>query len=284
MTHLNATPSGPANAIRAVVINLTRHSDRWKWVENNFRNVGVVIHRIEAIDASAPTAAEQIDNITIPDSGLSRAEAACILSHREAWRALLDSEEEFLAVFEDDVHVSADMSQLLNSQLLHAGMDLIKLEVPIGKVSYTHKAVSPYMGRALHRLVSKAYGAAGYIVSRRCATYLLEITERCNAPVDVILFDDKSPIWQKFIALQVVPAACVQDFVLSARDGRIGLFSSAIEEQRQQVKEERRNIKRKKKKSVPLKKLRHYCSCVLQGAHPLRYKGHVPLDLGFPGR
>lgn len=278
------SPDTSATAIRAVVINLARHADRWEWVTANFRNANVAVERIDAVDAADPGTKALLEHITQSGSGLSPAEAACILSHRKAWQTLVDSGGDHLAIFEDDVHVSADMHQLLDRRLLRPGMDLIKLEIPSGKVSYAHRATAPFLGRRLHRLISKAYGAGGYIVSRRCALRLLELSERCSQPADVILFDDASPIWREFGALQVVPAACVQDIVLSARDRRAERFASAIEEQRRQAKPERDAIVRRKKKSVPLKKLRHYCLCVLHGAHPLRCKGHAPLDLGFPGR
>lgn len=284
MPPLDITASSPGNGIRAVAINLARHSDRWAWVANNFRNADVEITRIDAIDATDPGATAFIERVTLPGSGLSRAEAACILSHRKAWQTLVDSTDDYLAVFEDDVHVSADMRQLLDRRLLRPGMDLVKLEIPTGKVSYAHRASATLLGRKLHRLISKAYSAGGYIVSRRCALRLLDLSERCSQPVDVILFDDTSPIWSEFGVLQVVPAACVQDIVLSARNRRAGLFASAIEEQRQHAKTERKAIAKQKKKSVPLKKLRHYLSCVLRGAHPLRHKVHVALDLGFPGK
>lgn len=75
----------------------------------------------------------------IPGAGLSRAEAACILSHRKAGQLLIESNDDYLAIFEDDVHVAADLSSVLASLIFQTGMDLVKLEIPTGK-AHRHKA------------------------------------------------------------------------------------------------------------------------------------------------
>lgn len=269
----------PQAALRAVVINLARDLERWSWVESNFNNVGVSVERLEAIDAKVSNVQDLIASLTIPGSGLSQAEAACILSHRKAWQLLVDSGDDYLAIFEDDVHVAADMRELLDPRLLQRGVDLVKLEIPIGKASYRRKADAHFASRALHKLISKAFGSAGYILSRRCASRLLVLTEKCEEPVDVILFDDKSPIRQEFGVLQVVPAACIQDFLLAKRQNKNGVFASSIEADRNQTKSIRHARKRKARKSVPLRKLGQYLRSVLLGAHPLRHKDDVPLRL-----
>lgn len=268
--------------LRAVVINLPRHNERWEWVKKNFESADIQAEQLEAVDARDPSAQAQIDAITATESGLSRSEAACILSHRKAWQWLVDSSDDYIAIFEDDVLVSVDMRELLSRACLQEGMDLVKLEIPIGKTSYRHKSYAPYAGRKLHQLISRAYGAAGYIVSRHCAKRLLEISEKCEQPVDVILFDDGSPIWKEFGVFQVVPAACIQDFFFAQRRNQKELFSSSIEDDRSQAKTIRHAIKRKKRNSIPLKKLSRYIKRVLLGAHPLRSKLHVPLDLSSP--
>ncbi len=278
------TPQLPQtkSMLRAVVINLARHNDRWEWVKKNFSAAGIDVERLDAIDAKNPGAQSLIDAIVMPGAGLSKAEAACILSHRIAWQSLVESNDDYLAIFEDDVHVAADMRDLLDPTLLQTAMDLVKLEIPIGKASYRHKASAPFADRALHRLLSKACGSAGYIVSRHCAKRLLDITRACGEPVDIILFDEKSPIWQEFGVFQVVPAACIQDFLLAKRENKHGTFSSAIEEDRSTAKTVRHLRKRKERRSVPLGKLGKYLRAILLGAHPLHHKDRIPLELNAP--
>ncbi len=276
---MTSQPTQPKNILRTVVINLARHNDRWEWVKANFNAAGLNIERLEAFDAKDPAAQPQIDAVVMPGAGLSRAEAACILSHRKAWQWLIESNDDYIAVFEDDVHVAADMSSVLNTSNLQTGMDLVKLEIPTGKASYRHKASYPLADRALHRLLSKACGSAGYIVSRRCAKRLLELSEACDEPVDIILFDDKSPIWQEFGVFQTVPAACIQDFLLAKRKNERGTFASAIEDDRSNAKTARHIKTRKGRRSIPLGKLGKYLRAIIRGAHPLHHKGIVPLEL-----
>ena len=265
--------------LRAVVINLDRHSDRWEWVKKNFDDAGVVVERLTAVDAKDPGAQSLIDAILLPEAGLSGAEAACILSHRMAWQSLVESNDDYLAVFEDDVHIATDLRCLLDPALLQPGIDLVKLEVPSGKASYRYNASAAFAGRALHRLISKACGSGGYIVSRQCAKRLLDISRECDEPVDIILFDDRSPIWHEFGVFQVIPAACIQDSMLAKLKNEHELFSSAIEEDRETKKKKRHLGRRKIRKSVPFGKLGKYLRAVLQGAHPLHHKDTIPLEL-----
>lgn len=271
-------------SIPAVVINLDRHADRLAWLSNNALTVKLKFERIVAVDAKDVAARHDIDSVRSAGSGLSDAEAACVVSHRKAWRYLLDSDSSHLAIFEDDLHLSRDLPQLLDSTLIPEHTHLIKLEVPSGKVSYSKQPSAGYLGRSLHRLLTKAYGAGAYIVSRQCAIRLLEYTDRCEEPVDVILFDDHSPIWREFGASQIVPAPCIQDVNYCRLTMSMGRFESAIENDRVEIKATRKKLTQKKKgKSLPFKKLRRYLSCVRQGADPFRYKAYVPLDLGYPG-
>lgn len=273
-----------STSIPVVVINLERHAERLSWLSENARAVGLYFERIVAIDAKDQAARSEIESIRSPGNGLSDAEAACILSHRKAWKYLLASESSRLAILEDDLHLSRDLPRLLDSALIPEHAHLIKLEVPVGKVSYSKKPSARYLGRSLHRLFTKAYGAAAYIVSRQCALRLLEHTSHCEEPVDVVLFDDQSPIWREFGVLQVIPAPCIQDVNYCRLTMSMNRFESAIEDDRAGIKAARKKLTQGKKgRSLPFKKLRRYLSCVRQGADPLRYKAHVPLDLGYPG-
>jgi len=269
--------------IQSVVINLKRHPERLSWFMENARKVNLPVERIDAVDVHAQSVQAEIDDFMQIESALSRAEAACFLSHRKAWEKLLGSQEPYLAVFEDDVHLSSDISNLLNPELVPAGIGLIKLEYPLHRVAYVHKAYAKILGRSLHRLLTNAYGAAGYIVSRACVKRLLELSESYRQPVDVILFDQDSPLWQEFSVLQVVPAACIQDHELSRIKQSSTRFESAIEAERKDMEMKRQVTKQKRKKLLRNIKIPRYISCVFKGANPFRYRDYVALDLDFPG-
>ena len=276
------TDAEARQTIPVVVINLDRDSDRLAWHNNNCLRIGLSFERIAAVDAKDESMLTEIEELRSPSLRLSYTEAACILSHRKAWQYLLNTQHSYLAVFEDDLHLSNDLPQLLNHELIPKNTDLIKLEVPSGKVSFARKPSASLLGRKLHRLITKAYGAGAYIISRRCASKLLKLTEHCAEPVDVTLFDPLSPIWQELGVQQVIPAPCIQDVNLCRLTPSKSLFESTIERERKIAKIVRQNENKARKKSVPLKKLWRYLWCIYQGANPLRYKNYIPLDLGHP--
>jgi glycosyl transferase family 25 len=275
------TPRTPASPpIPALVINLDRHPDRLQWFTGNARKRGLAVERIAAVDGKDPANLNTVEALRAPGAGLGRNELACIASHRLAWKWLLESDHPFVAVFEDDAHLSEDIADILRQDLVPAGIDIVKLEVPSGKVSFSRRAQAVHCQRGLHRLLTRAYGAGAYVISRRCAERLLELTERCNQPVDVILFDDTSDIWLTFPILQVVPAPCIQDVNLARAVRGEQLFQSTIEEDRQTTKSQRKGADRRRKSALPMKKLRNYIWCVMRGADPLRHRDYIAYDLG----
>ena len=257
------------DSIPAVVINLDRHQERLAWFMNNANTAHLEVERMAAVDASDPQMLALIEKHKAPDAELSNGEMACILSHRNAWKKLIAGSAPYIAVFEDDLYFSDDVSQLLSLPRIPANIDLIKLETILGKTSISDRDCISFGKRKLCRLLSRHYGAAGYILSRRCAQRLLDLTETCKEPVDVILFDEKSPLWSEFDIYQVSPAVCIQDKFYAELQQRQEKFSSDLESGRVA-----RNKKKRKSLSESLKcrKLRRYFSCVAQGANPFCYR------------
>ncbi len=285
MPSTNSKPSlGLAKTnIPAVVINLSRHRDRLSWFMSNAFDIGLSIERLEAVDASDPGNFEDISAFRGENSTLSTAEAACFLSHRRAWQLLLNLKTKYLAVFEDDAHLAKDLPALLLPENIPPGIELVRLEEPCGKVSLARRAISTFGGRNLHRVLTRAYGAAGYIISRHCAERLLADTSTCAHPVDVVLFDDNWPTFKEFGVFQVVPAACVQDMNLHRFTPENRRFASEIEAGRLRIRQARK-IRSSAENKQRFKKLRRYFRCVLQGANPLRYRDYVPVDLSSQER
>lgn len=269
-----------SDLIPAVVINLDRHADRLDWFMNNAAMRGLAVERIVAVDGRDPANAGAIEALRAPGASLGRSELACTASHRLAWQWLLDSGGDFVAVFEDDTHLADDIRDLLRREMLPPGVDVVKLETPTGKVSFARKPAATYAGRALHRLLTRAYGAGGYVVSRRAAARLLALTTASTQPVDVLVFDDCGQFWSEFPVLQMIPAPCIQDLELARLGQRPERFASALAEDRSVTKAARKNEDRQRRDPLPLRKLRRYLRCVWQGADPFQPRARIPFDLG----
>ena len=145
---------------------------------------------------------------------------ACALSHRKAWRALIDSGENWLAVFEDDIHFGAGLAELLDERWIGDGVQLVKLESHQDSARIGAVALCEVGGRKLHRLLGGNLGTAGYLVSRRAAQPLLDLTEKMDFPLDSIMFGERCAFMLRTEVHQIVPAAVIQDMILAHRTGR----------------------------------------------------------------
>ena len=99
--------AGRVVPMRCVVINLPVASERREAIGREFGKVGLDYEIWEAVDGSRLTEEElaSVDNETRNRLGydeMDRPALACLLSHTAALRSLADSEDEVIAVFEDD--------------------------------------------------------------------------------------------------------------------------------------------------------------------------------------
>jgi GR25 family glycosyltransferase involved in LPS biosynthesis len=87
-------------------------------------------------------------------------------------------------------------------------IDLVKLETWCWTVGVDRRALGRIGGRRLYRLRSSHLGAAAYIISRAAARRLLDRSD--VSPVDILLFDEGSPMFESLDILQVIPAPAIQ--------------------------------------------------------------------------
>lgn len=234
--------------MKCYLINLDRSSDRLQFMSGQFgflksrasREDGIDLVRVPAIDARTLDDAEAASyydrdfysfnaryfpNI-VPKGGLSKAEIACFLSHRECWRRIAESGEAFGAVFEDDVVFSSEAAFFLeDGAWIPAGADIVKLEVMTDRFVGGRLNRQNFRGREVVRFHSVNMGAAAYIVSGAAAFRLLEMTRTFYLPVDHVLFDDLFPFFRSLKCYQLVPALCIQEGQLN---GETGVFKSTL--------------------------------------------------------
>lgn len=189
-------------------INLDRHAQRMERMEKLLH--GLAFERIAAVDGQTLAGPDRRDK-TIPATAetLTRFERACLASHRLAWMRLLESNDAFACVIEDDLVFSPDFADFIRDESwIPANSTVIKLETFYEQVVLSQKSI-PACGRELAELRSLHNGSGAYLVSRRGAEQLLAATVSLALPVDVAMFDPMfsrsfAPVWQ------LIPALCVQ--------------------------------------------------------------------------
>jgi GR25 family glycosyltransferase involved in LPS biosynthesis len=176
------------------VINLERSEARWTSIQQSLKSVGIGNYsRIDAVDALR-LSKEEIERAY--DAGKNRkhyfsplktGEIACFLSHRKAWRKLVEGDLNGAFVVEDDVifrpEAVARMAEVAEFATSAQPM-IVKL--------YSKRGVTgrPTQLSAQTRLVEPLLapiGAQGAYINRAAAEKLLKHSERFFEPVDVFL-------------------------------------------------------------------------------------------------
>jgi glycosyl transferase family 25 len=205
------------------LINLDRRADRLAAMAQESRKAGLCFTRVAAVDGQSPASQAPMRDWFAaggPLGPLPSGDRCCTLSHRRAWEALAASGAPYAAVFEDDVRLTPAAAALLaDTAWIPPGTDLVKLEhfgPQSQKVLVRDERPGP-AGLTLGRLASRHTGAAAYILSRRAALLLLDIT-RFDLPVDHLLFNpNNSPVFAKLAPWQVLPAVARQQEFVGAK-------------------------------------------------------------------
>jgi len=187
-----------------VCISLNRRPDRWATIQAGAAASGLDVQRLEAVDAKEFVAHKHPD-ITLGVShnilfGKRRAHyeidtAGAIgasLSHFKAWNQLIRSAAPAMIVFEDDLHIPADLKGRLETVLAAAPeqgeWDMIQLQqTEFGDGS---KGCAPIKGAAADNpwtVCTSLMGAHAYIVSRSGAERLLERAYPIEMHVDAYM-------------------------------------------------------------------------------------------------
>jgi glycosyl transferase family 25 len=209
--------------MRVVVINLENEKHRLARISRLSEEAGFGFERIDAVDGRDPKHTDLIQKHrkrrlfrpAVPDTDI-----ACALSHRKAWQSLLDSDEKWLAVFEDDVHFGHGIASLFDESWIPAAVELVKLETFLSRGRIAVEPLATFQDRKLYRLGGSNLGTGGYLISRSAAKRMLRLTESIKIPVDSIMFDRRGGLMQQIAIHQLVPAACVQELYLARHQKR----------------------------------------------------------------
>jgi len=178
--------------MRLHVLNLPDQTSRWAMVSQQFRTLGLPVQRARAVDGRLLP--EQL-RASLYDPALNRAqyhrplvpgEIGCYASHIALWRDLVASGERAVAVFEDDVTVSAELPQILAAlERLSMPWDLVKLVGRRREKVLTRLPFTRHADLIRYRRVPGL--TAGYVIHRRGARKLLAQRPPFGRPIDVDL-------------------------------------------------------------------------------------------------
>lgn len=195
--------------MRIFVINLDRSPDRMLHMQKTFDDLGICFERLSAIDGNSLTSA-QCDEVN-PSKRMSKGEIACFLSHKKCWELIAAGDDDFGVVFEDDVHISPRLNDWLTILTwLPGGRSVIRFETFIHRRVWLSKR-SELGVKGLYRLHSEHPGTAGYVISKKAASFYLDKSRAIDVAVDKFMFDPKVGVSLGVDVYQISPALCIQD-------------------------------------------------------------------------
>lgn len=179
-------------SVPVFVVNLASSTDRWAFIKTRAAEIGLHLHRIEAVDGrKIPT--EEWTDIDRPaferNTGrrILPGEYGCYRSHILALQTFIDSSAAYGVILEDDVVPDADMmarTQAIIDTL--PGLDMVKLvnHRAVGFIQLDATSRADRIGRTF---AGPQGSAAAYLVSRQGAKQIVEALNKMSWPWDVAL-------------------------------------------------------------------------------------------------
>ena len=177
--------------MRCFVINLPLACERREAIDHEFGKMGLAYELWPAVDGHRLASDDHvlIDHVGRARTGLhvlDNPSVACLLSHLAVFRHLVVSEDDMLAVFEDDALLHPDLPDVLDALEGKAEkFDVVKLE---------RRSATPYFpvhqllrSHSLGRLKYYEHGSCGYVVTRRAAEHLLQRYPTTYWEIDLLM-------------------------------------------------------------------------------------------------
>ncbi|OEC92519.1 glycosyltransferase family 25 protein [Acinetobacter sp. YK3] len=248
------------------VISLDSATERRQHICEEFKKNSIAFNFYDAITpATALDAAKSVGIDLSRKAVLTNGEVACLLSHVMLWKKIVDQNLEYIAIFEDDVHLGNNIQSFFTDfSWIPNDVHIIKLEAFDKEVDLSFFPKLLKNGRGLYHLKAMHLGGAGYILSREAAEHFLMIIQNMPelVPVDHILFG-RDVKCGKYKTYQITPAICAQDFYLHSKYDN---FPSHLEDDRAVRHEAEKlvRLQQKKKLSLSLKVKRELLRLVSQ--------------------
>lgn len=218
--------------MRILLINLAKDVDRLAFSRQQFAQQGLTFERLEATNGR-DLSQEEFDNFIAlrPRNGKrqwTRGKVGCFLSHSQAWKICAEGPDDWIAIVEDDLHISSDFRYFVtDTSWMPRDFDIIRLERPTNRIKLDRQPASTHRGRGTYRLHSTSWCAGSYILSKKGAQKLLSVPEKYHENPDRFMFCyEDSVIASRLNTYQVAPSLTTQDKYGSPRKPS---FASNIE-------------------------------------------------------
>lgn len=201
--------------MRFYIINLTKDADRLDFMKSQLDTQKLEYTIVRAIEGNSLSPAQLDFFKNFKQMSLYPNEFACFLSHIEAWKAFLSSEEKAAIICEDDIVISPDTKNIIEQTIMEDDAPfVIRLETFLASVTLSARSTQ-IADRDIRLLYSNQAGAAGYMINRVTAEYLISEAPSARNAVDTELFNPGIRHFKRVIAKQIDPALCAQDSVLN---------------------------------------------------------------------
>lgn len=199
--------------MKCYLINLDRAPERLARMTRLLAGIGVDFERVAAIDGMTFTSEElaKYRQQGITGFDLAAGDIACGATHLAILEKIANGSDEYAAVMEDDLILSADVGGLLNStDWIPKGADIVKLETCYQATMISRKRIKLKEGRYISALLERHWGAAIYVISKSTAEKVLKEFTAGKECIDNHFFGrmiDTHKIYQVFPAVGVQGAA-----------------------------------------------------------------------------
>lgn len=199
------------------VINLDRALNRWNAIRKQLDALNISAQRISAVDAKTETLPlDKIARLGHPSKyffprELTKGEIGCYLSHILCWKALLESDDDWAAILEDDALLSPRAKFLLSSpNWIPPNIHILQLHTyeKLWRCKTMPQYISLSDGSKIHNVIEPSFGTCCYLIDREAAKEALALSNLIASPIDEFLFNFKSPFVQQFQAMRLNPC-CV---------------------------------------------------------------------------
>ena len=186
-------------------------------MERQFAEHQIVAFRVPAVDGAeiAPDEAAIFPNAYDARFPMGPGEIGCLLSHRKCWKTLLEANDPYALIMEDDVIFGDALHHIIeNMDLAGLDADIVKLETNFSRTRISKSSPNDIDDRGIHKLLGKHTSTGAYIISNRCVQRLEILSQEFFLPVDQFLFNPDFPIFHELRMFQLNPAPAIQFSIL----------------------------------------------------------------------